>query len=183
MYLDIHLFHIFCTYDYTNFILRSYVLNTLGFQIILQAISDFYSPHFIWETTLIFFRTGFCNLRIVGSIKLKFKSQSLKNSALSQVLIGVFTGFNPPNLGKDQLELLNFVYGFKIKKTILMHRRSVVPFLIAASSLINLKLVMVLIFCFQIPQGRTYWRALFECVTLLQEDHSRIVILLCTSFS
>lgn len=67
MYIEIHLFHVFCTYDYTNFILRSCVLNTLELQIILQEISDFYSSHIMCylRNYIIFFRTGFCNLVIV----------------------------------------------------------------------------------------------------------------------
>lgn len=128
-----------------------------------------------------FFQNRLLQPRYCWSIKLKFKSQSHKNFARSQILIGVLTGFKPSKF--RQKTNLSFVYGFKIRKTIFMHMWSVVPSLIAASSFINLKLLMVLIFCFQIPQGRTYWRALFKCVTLLQEDHSGIVILLCTSFS
>lgn len=52
MYIDVHLFCIFCTYDYTDFIFQSYVLNTLEFKIVLQVISDIaHILYIIWETT------------------------------------------------------------------------------------------------------------------------------------
>lgn len=185
----------FVNTDYTNFILWNYVLGILKFQILLKVVRFIfhdlcYLRHCrIMELIFyihLFLRIGFCNLDIVKipSWTYEIVVNYLKIvPSLSQVLIAVLTEFKSPMFRGRPAWALESVYGFKMRKTIFMHRYSIVPSLIAASAFMILKLVTNLTFWFQIPQGRTCWRTLFKCVTLLQEDHSRIIILLCTLLS
>lgn len=68
-------------------------------------------------------------------------------------------------------------------EAVFTHSIKVISFLIAAAFFIILKLLVNLTFVFgSLGEGLIEGHCLNVCMTSLQKDHSRIIILLCTLF-